>query len=83
MPPRLRSSFFLLATKAKNFFLGKAFEAIFFGHLFERHKALHGLANGLVIRQHAAEPSLADKRHLATPGMGLKGLTCGTFGANE
>ena len=40
-------------------------EATLFFHLFEIGTPLHGLPNRFVIRQHAAEPAVADKGHLA------------------
>ena len=72
-----------LAIQAQDFLLGEALETTFRRHFLQRHKAFDGLANSLVIRQHAAQPPLADERHLAANRMIAHRVACRALGAHE
>ena len=72
-----------LASEPEHLFLRQALETTFVGHLFERHQALYGLTNGLVVGQHSTEPALAHERHLAANGVVTHRVARRTFGSNE
>ena len=72
---------FLLAGEAQYFFLCKSLETTVFCHFLQRHQTLHRLANRFVVREHATQPALTDKRHFATHRVSANRFTSGTLGA--
>ncbi len=75
--------FFLLAVETEDFFLREALESAFLGHGFQHHQAFDRLTDGLVVRQHASEPAIADKRHPGASRMIADRIAGCAFGANE
>ena len=75
--------FIPLAGQTKDFFLGEAVECAVFGHLLQHQKSLYGLANRLVIGQHAAEPALRYEGHSDAPRVCLNRLASRTLRANK
>ena len=75
--------FVLFAAKAKQLLLCQTIHAAFFRHLLERHQALDGSTDRLVIREHAAQPAIAHKWHIRTCRVSSDRIPGRTFGSHE
>ena len=75
----------LFAAEPKQLLLCQTIHAAVFRHLLERHQALDRLTDCLVIRQHAAQPAIADKWHVRARRVSsdrVPGRTLGTHKQN-
>ena len=75
--------FVAIASQPQHFFFVQVIEAALFFHLFEIGKPLHGLLDRFVIRQHAAEPAVADKGHITAISLRTNRLSRRTLGADK
>ena len=60
----------LLTIQTEDFFLGQALQSTFLCHLLQIGQPFHRLTNRLVVGEHATEPAVTDKGHLATLCLG-------------